>query len=127
MADTSMPPPEPLVPPAKQGAVSGTDLRTFVLICYGLYLLGVVSGGLTTLIGVIIAYVKREDARGTAWASHFDNLIVVFWVSVLVGVVAALTMLFLIGFVFAFVLAIWYLYRTIRGLIRAVEHRPFRP
>ena len=126
MTDTSMPPPEPLVPPAKQGAVSGTDPRTMVLICYGLYLLGCVNG-LTTLIGVIIAYVKRDDARGTGWASHFDNLIVVFWVSLVVFIVGALTWIFLIGFVFWFVLVIWYLYRTIRGVIRAVEHRPFRP
>jgi uncharacterized membrane protein len=71
--------------------------------------------------------VKRDDARGTTWASHFDNLIVVFWVSLLVGIVGVLTMIFLIGFVFWFVLAIWYLYRAIRGLIRAVEHRPYRP
>jgi uncharacterized membrane protein len=120
--ESSLPPPEPMVPPA--AAPSASDARTLVIICYALYLLGVL-GALTTLIGVIIAYVKRDDTRDTMWASHFDNLIVVFWVAVLVAVVGMLTWMFLIGFVFWFVLAIWYLYRTIRGLIRALENRPY--
>jgi uncharacterized membrane protein len=121
---SSMPPPEPLVPPAAPRATSSADLRTLTLICYGLYLLGVING-LTTLIGVIIAYVKRDDARSTIWSTHFDNLMTVFWVSIVVFIVGALTWIFLIGFVFWFVLAIWYLYRCIKGLIRAVENRAY--
>jgi uncharacterized membrane protein len=124
MTDTSMPPPEPLVPPGKPAPASVTDLRTLVIVCYGLYLLGPFNG-LTTLIGVIIAYVKREDARGSVWATHFDNLIVTFWVSLVVGLVGLMTIIFLIGFVFWFVLLIWYLYRCIRGLLRTLENRPY--
>jgi uncharacterized membrane protein len=124
MTDTSMPPPEPLVPPAKPAPASASDVRTLVIVCYALYLLGILNG-LTTLIGVIIAYVKREDARGTVWASHFDNLIVTFWVSLVVGLVGLLTVFFLIGFVFWAVLFVWYLYRCIRGLLRTFENRRY--
>jgi uncharacterized membrane protein len=125
MTNTSMPPPEPLIPPAGgAAAATGTDLRTWTIICYVLYVLGWFNG-LTTIIGVIIAYTKRAEAAGTPWASHYDNLITVFWVSLLVGLIGALTVWFLIGFVILGVLFIWYLYRVIRGLVRALDNRAY--
>ena len=123
MSNTSMPPPEPLVSPPS-ATQEGMDLRTWTILCYGLYLIGWLNG-LTAVIGVIIAYLKRREAAGTPWASHFDNLITVFWVSLIVGLVGALTIWFLIGFVIWFVLVIWYLYRTIRGLVRTLDNRAY--
>ncbi len=38
--------------------------------------------------GVILAYIKRDDARGTIWESHFANQIETFWVSLVIGIVA---------------------------------------
>ena len=122
---SSIPPPDRLVPPSGTGTQTGASLRSLTIVCYALYLLGVPTGGLTTLIGVIIAYVKRQEAAGTPWASHLDNVISVFWVSLLVSIVGLLTIWFLIGFVIFFVLTIWYLYRTIRGLIRALDTQPY--
>src|SRR4051794_28515924 len=107
MSNTSMPPPEPLVPPTGGAQAStGVDLRTFTIICYVLYLLGCFNG-LTTIIGVIIAYMKRAEAAGTPWASHFDNLITVFWVGLIVAVIGGLTIWFLVGFVILAVLFFW--------------------
>jgi uncharacterized membrane protein len=65
MADTTTLDP---TPPAS-GAAAGTsaaDLRTFTIIVYALYLAAFCSG-FTALIGVILAYVKRADARGTPY------------------------------------------------------------
>jgi len=61
------------------GETQQSGLRTTAMICYVLYLVAFING-LTAIIGVIIAYIKRPEAAGTVWESHFRNLIVVFWV-----------------------------------------------
>ena len=55
-----------------------------------LFLIACVNG-VTAIIGVIIAYVKRRDAVGTIWDSHFNNLILVFWVMVGAAILGFLT------------------------------------
>jgi uncharacterized membrane protein len=119
------------------------------MICYVLYLIGPFTG-LTAIIGIVIAYIKKPDAVGTIWESHFRNLILVFWV-MLAAFVAGLATLPvwlysiatlaendfswsaisalafpLAALMFAYIgLFVWFLYRMIRGLIRAAEDRPF--
>jgi uncharacterized membrane protein len=127
-------------------------LRATVLIAYGLFLLAPVNG-LTAIAGVILLYVKRADARGTAWDGHFRNLITVFWVGLgLSAVVLAVALPTLASVFFAllrtnghppleafdglFVLGpvvwlaaaaffVWYLVRTISGFVRALEGRAY--
>lgn len=101
-----------------------SDQKTLVVICYVLMVLEIVNG-FTAIIGVIIAHLKRGSSGGTVWRGHYDNLITVFWVGLVVFVIGWLLMLVLIGFVVLGILAIWYLYRTIRGLILASEARPY--
>ena len=127
-------------------AVDTSSLRSIVMLCYVLFMIACVNG-VTAIIGVIIAYAKRSDAKGTTWESHFNNLILVFWAMVgatllfflawpfafgwwfangfvwLRAPTAALPLLF--GFILFPVLAIWYLYRVIRGLIRAGEDQAY--
>ena len=138
--------PEPIPPaPPRDAAGGASDLRSLTIVCYVLFLLGSVNG-LTAIVGVIIAYVKRRDAEGTIWQSHFNNLVLVFWVMVAAAVLGFLTWPIAIGallaswpifwppaltlpFAFWFLgiplLALWYLYRVVRGLIHASEERPY--
>ena len=131
------------------GETQHSGLRTTAMICYVLYLVAFING-LTAIIGVIIAYIKRSDAAGTVWESHFNNLIFVFWVMLAAFVVGLATLpisLFSLAALFeqdfawpaisalAFpllawmlifpVLFIWFLYRMIRGLIRAGDDRAY--
>jgi len=101
-----------------------TDQKTLVVVCYVLFVLGIVNG-LTALVGVIVAHLKRGSAAGTIWHSHYDNMILVFWVALAVFIVGWFLQWVLIGFIVLGVLAVWYLYRTIRGLILASEARPY--
>ena len=71
MSDTSPTPQPARIPDDTTGGAS--DLRSLAIVCYVLFLLAAVNG-LTAFIGVIIAYVKRNDATGTIWRSHFDNM-----------------------------------------------------
>ena len=57
--------PGPTAPAAPQPqAPANGNLRSLAMICYVLFLVAWVNG-ITALIGVIIAYVKRGDAAGT--------------------------------------------------------------
>ena len=127
-------------------------LQAIALIAYGLFLVAPVNG-LTAVAGVILLYLKRSEARGTPWQSHFSNLITVFWVGAILAAAAlalilpgVATLLFslattngnpppalvgglaagvpILGFA-CLVFTIWYLYRVIAGLVRAVEGQPF--
>ena len=101
-----------------------SDQKTLVIVTYILFILGIVNG-LTALVGVIIAHLKRSGSSGTVWHSHYDNMILVFWLSLVVFIVGWILQWILIGFIVLGVLAIWYLYRAIRGLILAGEGRPY--
>jgi uncharacterized membrane protein len=126
-------------------AAPAPDARALAIVCYVLYLLAF-TNGLTAIVGVVLAHIKRGETRGTIWESHFANLIHVFWIGVVFWVVfvcaglvwlagswhavivddfpAPIFALPLLGLVFlAYV--VWYLYRVVRGLLRALENRAY--
>ncbi len=88
--------------------------------------------GLLGIVGVIVAYVKRDDARGTWVASHLTWLIRTFWWSLFWGALGVLVMLtlglILIGIPIALlvwaVASIWVLYRVIRGYALFKDSKP---
>ena len=102
-----------------------SDTRIMAIIVYGLYLVGWPCLHLPTVAGLILAYIKRDDARGTIWESHFANQIEIFWVSLVIGIVAIPLCFFLIGIPILALLVLWFLYRTVKGLVRAIENRPY--
>jgi uncharacterized membrane protein len=131
MTDAATPqPPVPAVP----ALASESEARTLVIIVYGLYLGGFFCGGITGIVGVVLAYIKRGEARGTIWESHFENAIRAFWIMLGMFVLGATSWLmisfFATGGVFVYFLAlsagyIYFLYRTIKGLLRAIASKPY--
>ena len=134
------------VPQSPEGTViSGNPPITATLLAYALFGVGAVVGllssgfpviaplmGLIGIAGVIIAYVKRDDARGTWVASHLRWLIRTFWYSLLwaaIGwIVLLLLGLILIGIPLAILIwaaaSIWVIYRVIRGYLLFNQSRP---
>lgn len=90
-----------------------------VKLVYILYFVGFLVG-ITTIAGLIVAYLKRGEASPEA-ASHFTFQIRTFWIGLLFYVISALTMLILVGYVLAFATFIWSLIRLIKGFIAAGE------
>ncbi|MCC6867555.1 MAG: hypothetical protein IT522_01910 [Burkholderiales bacterium] len=88
--------------------------------------------GILGIVGVIVCYVKRDEAAGTWVASHFTWLIRTFWWSLLWAALGWLVLLvlgiILIGIPIAiaiwFVAGIWFLYRIIRGYLLFKDSRP---
>jgi uncharacterized membrane protein len=84
------------------------------------------------ILGIIIVYVKRDEARATWLESHMTWLIRTFWWSTiwaLIGwIVLVLLAIVLIGFALGpliwAVTAIWVLYRVIRGILYYKDQRP---
>ena len=106
-------------------ATSADNNRIFALVVYGLFL-AAFCNGLTALVGVVLAYIKRSEARGTPYESHFTNAIEVFWISLVVALVALpLVFLFGLGLLVYLGLIVWYLYRTIKGLVHAIDAKPY--
>jgi uncharacterized membrane protein len=101
------------------------SLRTMAIIVYALMLASFVSLHMAAIVAVILAYVKRGDARGTSWETHFDAVISTFWISLIVLIVAIPLCFVLVGIPILFALAIWYLYRNIKGLVRAIDGQPY--
>jgi uncharacterized membrane protein len=100
--------------------------RTMVLVVFGLYLFAALSCGIAGIAGVIVAYVKRHDAIGSMWESHFDNQISAFWVWFALAV-AGLVLIPALGIGFLVILFAfgWFLYRAIKGLVRALETKAY--
>jgi len=105
-------------------AIASSETRTLALIVYALYLLAFCNG-ITAVIGVVIAYIKRDESRGTIWGSHFENQINAFWAALILFVVGILTSWLIIGIFVMIAAGIYFLYRSLRGLIRAVESQPY--
>lgn len=89
---------------------------------YVLYLLGNIIG-VTSIIGVIIAYARRE--RAPAWLqSHYTFQIRTFWIALIGVVVSSILTLVVIGFLGFLLIWLWILLRAIVGLLRLVDKRP---
>jgi len=142
MADLPGDPPPPVTSttaPTSNAPVS-TTLIVYILfaLAAAVALVGhgmAVGAPLLTLIGivaVIIAYVKRDDARGTWVESHLTWLIRTFWWSFLwnsIGWLILFTLgIVLIGIPIAIAIwvitTIWVIYRLIRGYLYFKDSRP---
>lgn len=115
--------PEGNTPQTASGSVT-SDHRLLVIICYALYLAGILIG-FTSIVGVIIAYVKRGEAKGTVWESHYTNLIMTFWITLGGAVVGAILTFIVIGILVLIAVVVWFLYRTIVGLMKAIDAKPY--
>ena len=67
---------------------------------------------------------KRGELAGTPFESHMTSAIRTFWISLIGGIISAVLMLVAIGFIIWVVLAVWQIFRVIRGMIRALDGRP---
>lgn len=97
------------------------ELRKYTYSIYILQALGFVTGGLTSLLGVIINYIKDDDVRGSWLESHFKWQKATFWYGLLWTVLGILTTWIFIGYVVLPAVTIWLIYRIARGWIFLVD------
>ena len=119
--------------------VYADDQLTLPVVVYVLYLIGVFTGGLACLAGVVLAYLLKGDA-GPRARSHYVFLINTFWLALIalalacVLAIAGVPLMLLGGMgVPLFILAgllgagatIWFAVRCLLGLVRAAQGQAY--
>jgi len=112
-----------VTPTVPKTAEELASLRRLTLVTYVLYALAWFNG-LTAVIAVIINYVKRDDARGTLYESHFTWQIRTFWWSLAWALLGFITSFILVGFAILFGAAIWSIYRIVKGWLYWNDRKP---
>lgn len=103
---------------------SDRKVRDITLIVYILQFASLIAG-VTALIGVIVNYLKRDEAVGTLYESHFNWQIRTFWGAVIGGVAGAMTWwLFFFGVLIWGATYVWYIYRVVRGFLNFNDGKP---
>jgi len=95
---------------ARNNPAEGDSAR----IIYVLYLVSLIVG-VTSIIGVIMAYVYRADAP--EWVqTHYRFQIRTFWIGLLYAFLSLLTVIIIVGLFFAVFTFIWWIVRSAKGL-----------
>ncbi len=90
-------------------------------LIYILYLLNLIFG-VTSFIGVIMAYVNKGGAP--EWVqSHYRFQIRTFWIGLLFAVVGAVTAAFVVGILVLAFLFVWWIARCVTGMRYLSEGR----
>ncbi len=109
----------PYAPPPSSSIFS--DERQMAAIVYVLFLAPL--GGLTHIIGLVLAYVARDSAP--EWLrTHYTYLIRSFWMGILYFLIAGVLCVVLVGFVLLPIVFIWLVVRCALGLMRLVRNEP---
>jgi uncharacterized membrane protein len=98
--------------------------RTTLLICYILQGVGVITGGLASIVAVVISHIKVNETTNNFIRSHHRWNIRTFWFAILWSIVSFILVFIAIGVFGFFVVAIWVVYRVARGIINFSERRP---
>jgi uncharacterized membrane protein len=106
---------------------AGGDMRTLTHILYGLFALHWFTGGISIIVAIIIAYLKRGDATGTPYEAHMTWLIRTFWIGLVGYLIGAALIFVFIGLIVLTAVSIWMLYRIVKGWLYLYENKPLEP
>lgn len=94
----------------------GASAKTLTMVIYALYGAGVIIG-LSSVVAIIVNYVKRGDVAGTPCESHFTWQIRTFWFSLLFGIIGAILSAVVVGVPILILTWLWYVYRIVKGFL----------
>ena len=97
--------------------------RDVTTVIYALYAASFLIG-ITSIVAIVMNYVKRDDMRGTLFESHFRWQIRTFWFGMLWGVLGAITFFLVIGWFVLIANVIWVIYRIAKGWLRLNDNKP---
>ncbi|QMW22551.1 DUF4870 family protein [Sandaracinobacteroides saxicola] len=98
----------------------GTPRPTIIAILY----LASFLVGITAIIGVVLAYVWKDEAHADWESSHYQYLIRTFWIGLLYSAIATILVVALIGILLYAVVAIWFIVRCAKSLSAAGSRSP---
>lgn len=97
--------------------------KTLTTVIYALYAASLLVG-ITSLVAIVINYIKKEDVAGSFLESHFRWQIRTFWFSLLWGVIGVITFIVIIGWFVLIADLIWFIYRIAKGWLNLNDNKP---
>ncbi|NNC99110.1 MAG: hypothetical protein HKN85_02905 [Gammaproteobacteria bacterium] len=98
--------------------------KTHALVAYILLAIGLFTA-IPMLFGGIWAMIKRSDATGTVYHSHYTNAIRTFWWALAWTIVGVILIFALIGYLVLCAVWIWVLYRLVNGFAKILADEPY--
>ena len=98
--------------------------KTYLLITYIVFVVGFFTGGLITIAGLVMAYLKRNDYNNSIYESHVTYLIRTFWIGFLYTAISFVLSIIGIGLLLAVLTAIWYVIRIVKGFVTFYDAKP---
>ena len=106
------------------GAVATEEKTATAKAVYILYVVGWLIPIIAPIVGVILAYIHREDAP--PWLhTHYQLQIRTFWIGLLFGAISVVTSLILIGWLLMLLTLIWMTIRCVKGLKLVYAGAPY--
>ena len=97
--------------------------RLALNIVYALYAASLIFQ-IPSMLGVILAYLKREDVEGTYLWSHTRWQIRTFWLWLFMMLIGWASVIVLFGFLIIGLAQIWLIYRILKGWLALSDGRP---
>lgn len=97
--------------------------KTLTTIIYALYAASMLMG-VTSIVAIIMNYVKKDDVAGTFLESHFRWQMRTFWFALGWALLGFLTAAFLIGWLILIANAVWFIYRLVKGFLNLNDNKP---
>lgn len=91
------------------------EAKKMVLIINILYVVS--FSGFTGIVALVLAYMKRSQAVGTIWESHFTYAIRTFWIGFGLAMIAVVLSFVLIGLFMWPLIGIWLIVRIVRAFL----------
>ena len=97
--------------------------RNYALIVHACYAAALVVG-ITSIVGVVVAYIKRSDVAGTVYESHLEYAIRTFWIGLAMGLAGFILTFVLVGILVLIFTGIWYIIRVVRAFLAWADQKP---
>lgn len=107
----------------RRSSASGFEFNNPTIISL-LYLASYVTGGVTGIIGVVLAFVWRGEPGADWEVSHYQYHINSFWIALVGAVAGVLLMIVMVGFLLIVAVAILLIVRSVMSLLNAQKHLP---
>lgn len=98
--------------------------KKYLLVTYIVFAVGLFTGGLITIAGLVMAYLKRSDYNNSIYQSHVTYLIRTFWIGLLYGFTSFILTFIGIGIILGILTTIWYVIRIVKGFVTFYDDKP---
>ncbi|MDO5667682.1 MAG: hypothetical protein Q4G44_07665 [Alcaligenaceae bacterium] len=98
--------------------------KNYLLVTYLVFVAGLFTGGLITVAGLVMAYLKRDDYKHSLYESHVTYLIRTFWIGLLYSFISLILSIIGIGLILGILTAVWYVIRLVKGFVAFYDTKP---